>query len=223
MKVRRFQELSLSKRFIHPINYRHMKKTIQLILFCVMLTMVNSIFAQGIVGLPEFRVLYKNYDNLIQIGGESSENFQIKCEGGTLTRKENDIYLVRVVGNVKTIRIMVSRDAGDTSEFFFKVKSLPLPEISISNKEILRDQKDVICQLFVGYPNDYIVPINARIDHYSVSFPGSNVKPIKGTGSVLSNLALNQIRQLKPNSEVLIECSYEMNGQFHNSSKVFIL
>jgi hypothetical protein len=177
--------------------------------------------AQGIVGLPEMNILYKNYENVIQLGGENSGSYQLKCEGGVLKKNINS-YTVLVTGNVKEVTLTVSQEGTKISDFAFKVKTLPQPNIFVSNLELVGTNEESSCMITVGYPDECPLVLKTNVTSWTVSFQ-ENEKPIKGTGSTLSSFVLEQIKKYKGKGQMIIECNYEGFGKTSQIKTVFTL
>lgn len=89
----------------------------------------------GVVALPEMRILYRGYDNIVEgtASGFDPDKVTLSGSGCTLSSKGKGQYIARVRGG-KSAKISVSgkKDDGGSvnlGSFDFKVKALPTPAL----------------------------------------------------------------------------------------------
>ncbi len=90
----------------------------------------NAGFCQGVVGMPEFNILYHGYDNLLQLGyKEGLVDVSLKAEGATLT-KSADGYIVRTLKGSRQTEITGTLKNGDTvCHQYYRNLYLPPPTL----------------------------------------------------------------------------------------------
>ncbi len=88
----------------------------------------NSSFSQGVVGMPEFNVLYHGYDNIVQLGFQDGLiDVSLKAEGAILTKTSNG-YIVRTVKGSRQTEIIGTLKNGDTvCHYSYRNMTLPKP------------------------------------------------------------------------------------------------
>jgi hypothetical protein len=204
-------------------------KTIRLfvlILLSVLSTYTSN--AQIIVGQPEAKkVLYRGYDNVLQISSAEGGELEIQSDGMTLTKSGNSTYIARVSGNVETAWLMVySGYHGDT--IAFEVKSIPSPMLKAWNIERLRTDTDynVDYTLSVLYPEELMLEVSRyfTVNSWTAKCSCSN-KEFSGVGNMLSKGLIDQLRSPKVQGEITltIECEYEQDGVLKKTASAFSL
>jgi len=89
----------------------------------------------GVVALPEMRILYRGYDNIVEgtASGFPPEDVTLSGSGCSISSKGNGQYVARVKGG-RTAKISVNGRKQDGSSvnlgsFEFKIKALPKPNL----------------------------------------------------------------------------------------------
>jgi hypothetical protein len=188
-------------------------KIIFSIFFLLTLTGLN---AQIIVGQPEAKkVLFKNFDNVLQIASVDDREIEIESGGITLTKQGKDTYIAKVVDPKSAWMIISDSYYGDT--IFFHVKSLPTPMLFLDGKDSLRINNSVgsITMLRVDYPEDsfYQPRFGFVINNWTAKCSCSD-KEFKGSDPFLSEELIDALRSPENKSEVTltITCEYAGNG-----------
>ena len=146
----------------------------------------------AVVGLPEMRVLYRGYDNILEVAAFGFDPDQVTVTGsGCSISKRGNQYVATVGSGTREATISVNgrkADGGSVNlgSFKFKVKSLPSPEVylgGISNGQTpglssVRAQTRVSCRYDVSIP---LMNVSFSITGGTVSVDGFTTK-----GKVLS-------------------------------------
>jgi hypothetical protein len=165
--------------------------------FFTLCIFLNGMFSfarsQGIIEFTDQTVIYRNYDNIFQIGSDFGQpNYSLRCNN-CIIEKVGDDWKVRINSKIESQDLFVMNSGGDTlSKKTYKVFSLPNPMLflgSCSDRDQLyqRAQK----KLYVKYVG--IQPIcKYTIKNWQISIEGYE-KKLKGDGDFLSEEALKII------------------------------
>ena len=66
----------------------------------------DNVSAQGLVSMPEMNILYKNYDNVLNMGfANGLENLTIQIEGAKWKKSGNGSYIIRPDENSREFKL----------------------------------------------------------------------------------------------------------------------
>jgi hypothetical protein len=175
----------------------------------------------GMIALPEQRILYRNFDNILQIGSTDGQVLKVTAENVILSPKANNTYSARPNGEAKVGLIMVHSSNG-VDTLHFKVKHLPAPTIFISNLNAFNSNPPEFAdyQLSVGYPPETPLNPEYKITSWSISF-NNDEKPFKGMGTRLPSELIQKMKKQEGDRKIIVTCNYEGNGKTAIVSTVF--
>ncbi|MFT5821503.1 MAG: hypothetical protein ACI8ZM_002756 [Crocinitomix sp.] len=145
----------------------------------------------GVVALPEMRVLYRGYDNVVEgtASGFPADRVTLSGSGCSISSKGNGQYIAKVGAGTREATISVNgrkEDGGSVNlgSFKFEVKSLPTPSLflgGISNGQnpglsSVRAQGRVSCRY------DESVPLTGV--KFSIASGTVTVNGLKGEGRI---------------------------------------
>ena len=198
-----------------PFNYKVMKWIIGIISAFV-ITYTN---AQLVVENSTFNVLYRGYENIVQLGSDIGDtSLTVVCGPGLTTiPMGKGKFKVLVSGSSSMSTITVANKKNTLFTQAYKIKSLPTPELiwgSTASGNPVFDRS--IEKLAVRYPEN--VPLNASfsIVSYTVSASGAS-KTFSGTGSQLTRQIIEWIEQLPNGTSVTITAKYSAKDKVQRS------
>jgi hypothetical protein len=142
--------------------------------------------AQGIVSLPEMKVLYKEYDNNLKIGFDQEiENYRIEIEGAKWSESEKGNFIVRPYLNSNRVKIIIYNDADEKlKEHYYSCIELPKPRLYWGSEANGSWAAAEETNLFIRYDfNSYYLSETFRPIEWQVSIGKVSVK---GKGNKLS-------------------------------------
>jgi len=161
-----------------------------------------SSFSQGALNLPDNNVLYRGYDNSIQLGaGNYKKKFIITGEGVSLTLIDSltQTYLGRVSSSAKTAIVLVlSKNLRDTLERVkFRVANLPLPTLFLGN---VADGEETVLDSIIScrYDDSKILAptsVTFTILSYEIIIAGENTT-YKGSGGIIPKETIVAIKEV---------------------------
>lgn len=172
----------------------------------------------AVVGLPEMRVLYRGYDNIVEVAAFGFDPDQVTVSGsGCNISKRGAQYVATVGGGVRVATISVyghraNGDSLDLGSFKFSVKSLPTPNLYLGgiSQGDSPGLSSVRAQGRVSCSYDESVPLTNKF--FSITRGTVSVDGFTTQGKVLSggNLDENarQILALSQGKEVKIIVNY---------------
>jgi hypothetical protein len=169
---------------------------------------------QGTVSLPEMRVLYRGYKNLVEAVASGYDQTTISGAGVSLTKSGFQWIATPGSGSECSISVFgkssVTNKSVNLGNFKFKIKKMPTAKITwgkfgTGDKATNRDGKI----LNAGY--DESIPLNAsfKVDKWILNV-GS--KSASGVGNKLSNEAMAILRSAAPGSMASFSCIYSGTG-----------
>jgi hypothetical protein len=142
--------------------------------------------AQGIVSLPEMKVLYKEYDNNLKIGFDQEiENYRIEIEGAKWSESEKWNFIVRPYLNSNYVRIVIYNGSDEKlKEHYYSCIELPKPRLYWGSEANGSWAAAEETNLFIRYDfNSYYLSETFRPIEWQVSIGKVSVK---GKGNKLS-------------------------------------
>lgn len=90
---------------------------------------ILKVSAQGIVSLPEVKVLYKEYDNVLKLGFDQEiKNYRLEIEGAKWSESGKGNFIVRPFKNSNRVRIIIYNGADEKlKEQYYSCIELPKP------------------------------------------------------------------------------------------------
>jgi hypothetical protein len=90
----------------------------------------DYVSAQGLVSMPEMNILYRNYDNILNVGfANGLENFNIQIEGAKWIKSGKSTYIIRPDENSRLVKMLVFNQEGEKSEYYYRCVNIPAPEL----------------------------------------------------------------------------------------------
>lgn len=198
------------------------------VLFFVFLNALigEQIFAQLVISAEKMNIVYAGIENPISIAvaGVPANQVQIKIVGGTIKDADSvktTRYMVVPDWKSRTLQLtaysLKNNDTAFYGTYHFRVKQIPMPEISISGKKcgsqlskgMLRAAPFVTLQNAEDFP--FNIPAQYSIIEFTISFSkltesgDSIVVENTVVGNKIPDNILNQIMQLPSNSKIYIE------------------
>jgi gliding motility-associated protein GldM len=173
---------------------------------------------QGTVALPEMRVLYRGYPNLIEAVASGYDQTVLQPTGVEL-KKQGDKWIATPTG-AKTAKIVVLGKSTLTNktvrlaEADFQVRAMPKAEIfwgQLTDGDKASATNRQASQLTAKYVDSPLTKASFTITQWAMSIPGAP-KTITGTGSTLSAEALKYLKAAPAGSVVSFSCVYSGTG-----------
>lgn len=147
----------------------------------------DNVSAQGLVSMPEMNILYKNYDNVLNMGfANGLQNLTIQIEGAKWKKSGNGCYTIRPDEYSREVKLLVFNQAGEKlKEQYYRCVNIPEPQLywglSGDGEEAAPEETNI----FVRNRHDYEPYYNEsfRPTEWTVSIGETSVK---GTGNKLS-------------------------------------
>jgi hypothetical protein len=179
------------------------------------------LISEGIVGLPELSILYKNYENIVQIGSVKGEVQQVSAENAVIKKSRQNKYLITPSGDAKMVELRVKTSSGENVHLF-KVMALPKPTLFINNldKLSLNTSENHQITMTVGYPPYVPLDLPYTITKWYISY-GSGNKPFVGIGNTFPKALVDELKKQKDHRQISVECTYKGNGLSSIVSSVF--
>jgi hypothetical protein len=175
--------------------------------------------AQLVVENSTFNVLYRGYENIVQLGSDIGDtSLTVVCGPGLTTiPMGKGKFKVLVSGSSSMSTITVANKKNTLFTQAYKIKSLPTPELiwgSTNSGQSVSDRSTD--KIAVLYPDN--VPLNApfTIVSYTVSAKGVS-KTFSGTGSRLTRAILEWLEQLPDGTSVTITAKYAAKDKVQRS------
>lgn len=170
--------------------------------------------AQMVIENPVHNVLYRGYDNIVQLGSDVGDS-SLTIVGGpgvSVTAQKNGKYLVRVTGDMKTATLSVNSKKGNsisrqlTASYY--LRSLPAPELfwgEFANGKTVTDRSEN--RLIVRYPDDCLIDLPCNVISYSATASGQS-KQFSGSGDRLTAALSEWLEQLPEGTSVTFLAKY---------------
>jgi len=172
---------------------------------------------QGTVALPDMRVLYRGYPNVVEAVASGYDQTVVSGNGVTLVKQ--GATWIGTPGAGKTAKITVSGKSSVTNKtvslgtFEFQVKPMPKAEIywgaaADGDKVSSRTAKTLYARYGDGIP---LTKAKFEVTQWAMSIPGAP-KTVTGTGSTLSDEAMRFLKAAPAGSVVSFSCIYSGTG-----------
>jgi gliding motility-associated protein GldM len=179
---------------------------------------VKIVQAQGVISLPQLRVLYRDgYDNIVEVAAAGYPEADLQTPDGVkkLSGKaggKGKQFVVRVTKPGKTCMLSVigynpvTKKRANLGSHEFLIQPLPKPQVFFNKGNP---------KLFVRYADGIPLKAQFTVQSWELTISGS-AKQIKGNGQTLSPEAINFLGQAKPGSTAFFKAKYTsgvMQGQ----------
>jgi gliding motility-associated protein GldM len=172
---------------------------------------------QGTVALPDMRVLYRGYDNVVEAVASGYDQTTVSGNGVTLTKSGN--VWIGTPGAGKTCSITVSGKSSLTNKsvnlgtFDFQIQPMPKAEIfwgtyADGDQASSRSAKMLYAKYGPGIP---LTKAQFQVNKWILSVSGSG-KTFAGTGNTLSADALKVLGAAPKGSIATFSCIYSGTG-----------
>jgi len=147
----------------------------------------DNVSAQGLVSMPEMNILYKNYDNVLNMGfANGLQNLTIQIEGAKWKKSGNGCYTIRPDEYSREVKLLVFNQAGEKlKEQYYRCVNIPEPQLYWGFSKDGEEAAPEETNFFVRNRYDYEPYYNQsfRPTEWTVSIGET---AIKGTGNKLS-------------------------------------
>jgi gliding motility-associated protein GldM len=167
----------------------------------------------GTVSLPKMNVLYRNYPNFIQGVASGYEETILQGGNGLQLRKEGDHYVGQISSTGREASVTISgrnKSTGKSQQlgvYKFRVMNLPKPSLFLgtfsNGQSVSAADVKAARNLFSKYPSDILLDATFTTGNWEIELSG-NPRKATGTGKVLSQAAIDLLKQVKPGSTVTI-------------------
>lgn len=171
---------------------------------------------QGTVSLPDMRVLYRGYQNLVEAVASGYDQTSVSGSGVTLSK--SGAQWIASPGSGKTCKITVSGKSTASNKtvslgsFEFMIKSMPKAEIYWGQAADGEKGSTTATQLYARYGDGIpLTKAKFQVTQWAMSIPGAP-KTVTGTGSTLSAEAMRFLKAAPKGSQVGFSCIYSGTG-----------
>lgn len=179
--------------------------------------LINTTFAQGVAELAENPILYREYNNIVQLGfTKGFEETKIEVENASWLQKSNGELIVTPTKEARFCNIKVISQNKDTSIFIFLCSNLPQPRIywGVTNNDNIAAAEETF--LFVKYDETAPIHHDFQITNWRVKIGN---KTIRGKGNKLSS-SIRDLVYAQPTSDVLVNISVDYTSSFNTTGKL---
>jgi hypothetical protein len=171
---------------------------------------------QGTVSLPDMRVLYRGYQNVVEAVASGYDQTSVSGSGVTLSK--SGAQWIASPGSGKTCKITVSGKSTASNKtvslgsFEFMIKSMPKASIYWGQAADGEKGSITATQLYARYGDGIpLTKAKFQVDQWAMSIPGAP-KTVTGTGSTLSAEAMRFLKAAPKGSQVGFSCIYSGTG-----------
>jgi gliding motility-associated protein GldM len=171
---------------------------------------------QGTVSLPDMRVLYRGYQNVVEAVASGYDQTSVSGSGVTLSK--SGAQWIASPGSGKTCKITVSGKSTASNKtvslgsFEFMIKSMPKAEIYWGQAADGEKGSITATQLYARYGDGIpLTKAKFQVTQWAMSIPGAP-KTVTGTGSTLSAEAMRFLKAAPKGSQVGFSCIYSGTG-----------
>ena len=158
-------------------------------------------FAQGVLNIPDNNILYRGYNNKIQLGDGNYKKKTIITGDGVNLRLLDSVtktYSASVSGSKKEATVLVlSKNLRDTLDRIkFRVANLPPPELFLGNA-VDGEEAKLDSVISCGYDDGKIIAPTSVVFvvlSYEMIIAGET-KTYKGSGGVISNEGMMALQE----------------------------
>lgn len=208
----------------------------KLILFLFLFVIHTNTNAQGVLSLPDMNILYRGYENILQLGTANYRKpVTLAYNNVSLTPTDLDTntYIARVNGSSKEAIIwVVSKNLRDTlATFKFRIRNLPTPELFFGETEDGGILDSIPSVIHCKYGEQSFGPQSMAFSVlcYELIIEGAETT-YKGPGNTLNTEAINALNaaRTKPRKEEFLHITVQTkvkgsDGITRNKAGVFLL
>lgn len=171
---------------------------------------------QGTVSLPDMRVLYRGYPNLVEAVASGYDQTTVRGAGVTLTKQGTQWVGTPGAGKTCTITVSgtnsVTKKTVSLGTFEFQIKSMPKAEIYWGQAADGEKGSITATQLYARYGDGIpLTKAKFQVNQWAMSIPGAP-KTVTGSGSTLSAEAMRFLKAAPKGSQVGFSCIYSGTG-----------
>ena len=163
----------------------------------------------GTVSLPEMRVLYRGYDNVVEGAASGYPSYRLSASSNVRMSQRGQQYVaVPSSGNKATISIMGVAQDGSTQNlgsFDFDVRPLPPPQIFFGGASNGQKGSRSETRLFARFPESITLNAKFTITKWEMEFMG---RTVQGQGNQISSQAAQLLRQAQSGANVTFLVDY---------------
>ncbi len=191
-----------------------MENLIKFIAVVLSISIGQNTFSQGALSLPEMNVLFRNYDNIIEIGtGGYKKEVLLVSENLSFTQTDDkSVYHARVSSSKREATIyIVSVDKKDTLKSFkYRLRNLPAPTLFLGKVPDGKEISIIDNDSLVVKGNNVVLPTDWKfhVICYEVFWEGLDHR-LLGSGSVFSTEIVAELKDLQltlgPNESIAVK------------------
>ncbi len=193
----------------------------RVILFLMILFAVFESTAQGVISCPEAAVLYRGYDNKLELGaGRKTEFLTLEGEGVGVQKQADSSFIVRISGPGRMVVLNVknTKTGKVVAQQSYRVMNLPSPVLFwgkyADGSKITLDQEE----LWANYDDsDLLGDLKLAVLVYEVQIEGFDGVFKVGGNKITPEIseAVKKARALKEGKEVVITLVANVSGRDH--------
>jgi hypothetical protein len=202
-----------------------MNNSKNILFYFIVFVVPFSALGQGIIEFNEYNILYRDYENHLQIGSLNGDSNLLLKSNDCEIRKSSVDWIVKPTSTSKTVILFVLNSDDDTLSIeSFRVNNLPTPEVCLGrykngDKLFSRETR----KLYVKFPQGCQISKDFQIQKWAMRIEGYS-KEITGTGDLLSSEAMKIIALAPEFSKMTFTVWYNSYfGLFRFSSSSFSL
>lgn len=193
----------------------------KLILFLMILFAVFESAAQGVISCPEMAILYRGYDNKLELGaGKKTEFLTLEGEGVSVQKQADSSFIVRISGTGRTVVLNVknTKTGKIVAQWNYRVMNLPPPVLFwgkyVDGSKITLDQEELSATYddsgLFGDSKFAVLVYEVQIEGFDWVF---KVGGDKITPEIIE--AVKKARVLKEGREIEITVVAKVSGRDH--------
>ena len=170
--------------------------------------------AQAVIGFPHHDRIYKGFENYFECGSTNGDTLLSMSATNASVTKSGNGYIITPSGNKDVVISVINSNNETLATKTYRVFALPNPELYLGNtingnKLDYRLSSELKVQMD---PYTTLGSLEFNVNTWEVSLSGSE-KVYKGTGNMLSDEVVEQIRIAPDNTELTINCNYEQSNE----------
>ena len=187
----------------------------------IIFLLINSTFIfsqdQVVAGLPEAKIIYRNYKNKVQFAftESGSKKLDIKCENcDTIYPVENKRFeYIIVPGKKREVKLYISnkknKNVSENNIITFRVSNLPTPYVFFGTAGSGSSLGVVMTRLFVKYDPSIYLNAEFQIENWEISIDD---KIFKGERNILNEEVINYLKNIQKDTKFKIKVNYSGMG-----------
>jgi hypothetical protein len=174
---------------------------------------------QGTVSLPEMRVLYRGYKNVVEGVASGYDKCDLKGSGVNLAKSGTDWIASPGTGRECEISIIgmnsITKKNVPLGTFKFRVSNLPPPAVYLgtlaTGSTPAKAAVASMTKLFAKYPPEIPLAADFEVASWEVTVSGAP-RSASGNGAVLSAEAISMLKQARSGAKISISAKYKGMG-----------